>query len=266
MKTVLTIAGSDSCGGAGIQADLKTFAAFRTYGLSVITAVTAQNTCGVTAVREMDREIIRAQLDAIYADIPVQAVKIGMLSNSAIVDEVAAGLERYGAEKIVLDPVMLSKSGRALLKEEAVARLKAVLIPQACVVTPNLPEAEALAGFAVQDEASMLRAAKVIYEMGAKHVVIKGGHLKGAAADLLYDGKTMEIFSQERLAAKHTHGTGCTFSSAIAAGLAQGLCVREAVVQAKAYISLVIAHGFALGQGVGPMQHFYGLYEKAGKY
>ena len=194
MNTVLTIAGSDSCGGAGIQADLKTFAALRTYGLSVITAVTAQNTCGVMAIREMDREIIQAQMDAIYADIPVAAVKIGMLSSREIVCVVAAGLARYRAEKVVLDPVMLSKSGRSLLSDEAVASLKTDLIPQACVVTPNLPEAEALAGFAVTDEASMLRAAKLIYEMGAKHVVIKGGHLKGAAADLFYDGKTVEVF------------------------------------------------------------------------
>jgi phosphomethylpyrimidine kinase len=265
MNTVLTIAGSDSCGGAGIQADLKTFAALRTYGLSVITAVTAQNTCGVMAIREMDREIIQAQMDAIYADIPVAAVKIGMLSSREIVCVVAAGLARYRAEKVVLDPVMLSKSGRSLLSDEAVASLKTDLIPQACVVTPNLPEAEALAGFAVTDEASMLRAAKLIYEMGAKHVVIKGGHLKGAAADLFYDGKTVEVFSQARLIAKHTHGTGCTFSSAIAAGLAKGLSVRDAVVQAKAYITMTIAHGFVLGKGVGPMQHFYGLYEKAGK-
>lgn len=264
MKTALTIAGSDSSGGAGIQADLKTFSALGVYGMSVVAAITAQNTCGVTAIREMDREIIKAQICAVYDDIKVDAVKIGMLSNSDAICEVAEGLERYQVKKVVLDTVMVSKSGSHLLKEDAVGTLIRRLIPKALVITPNLQEAAVLVGFPVQDRRSMEKAAKAIKEMGAAYVVIKGGHLQGDPCDLLYDGKTVELFSNMRIDTIHTHGTGCTFSSAIAAGLARGMEVKEAVGKAKQYITGAIAHGFQLGKGVGPTHHFYALYSNAG--
>lgn len=264
MKTALTIAGSDSSGGAGIQADLKAFSALGVYGMSVITAITAQNTCGVTAIRELDREIIGDQIAAVYDDIKVDAVKIGMLSSSAIIHEVAAGLAKYQTGNIVLDTVMISKSGSHLLKEEAVETLKRELIPRATVVTPNLHEASALVGFSVQDRKSMEKAAEVIKAMGAQYVVVKGGHLEGEPCDLLYDGAEMEAFANRRIATVHTHGTGCTFSSAIAAGLAKGLSVRDSVAAAKAYITMAIEQGFKLGHGVGPTHHFYDLYKKAG--
>ncbi len=264
MKTALTIAGSDSSGGAGIQADLKTFAALGVFGMSAITAITAQNTCGVIAIREMDDSIIGAQIDAVYTDIQVDAVKIGMLSSSAIIKEVAAALERNCAENIVLDTVMISKSGSYLLKPEAVETLKEVLIPKALIVTPNLHEASALVGFRVEDKKTMKKAAIVLKNMGAAYVIVKGGHLAGDACDLLYDGIDMIEFPNERIHTVHTHGTGCTFSSAIAAGLAQGLSVNEATQSAKQYITMAITHGFSLGKGVGPTHHFYDLYKKAG--
>ena len=265
MKHALTIAGSDSGGGAGIQADLKTFAAMGVYGMSVITAITAQNSCGVMAVENVSRQMIGAQLDAIYSDIPVDSVKIGMLSDGDIVEEVAWGLCRYNVEHAVLDPVMVAKGGRVLLEEAAVSFLKEKLIPLSLVVTPNLPEAEVLTGLEVKDQASMLRAAKAIYKMGARYVIVKGGHLEGAAGDLFYDGTAAEVFSQERVAQKHTHGTGCTFSSAIAAGLAKGLSVREAVRQAKVYITMAIRQGFPLGAGIGPVHHFFSWYPNGKK-
>lgn len=264
MKTALTIAGSDSSGGAGIQADLKTFSALGVFGMSTITAITAQNTCGVMAIREIDREMIRAQMDAVYSDITVDAVKIGMLSSSDIIEEVAAGLTRYQARNVVLDTVMISKSGSHLLKEEAVDTLIHRLIPLADVVTPNLYEAAALVGFEVKDAKTMRKAAAVICEMGAKHVVVKGGHLEGEACDLFYDGKEIESFPNARIDTVHTHGTGCTFSSAIAAGLAKGHGMRESIAEAKCYITMAIAHGFSLGKGVGPTHHFYDLYRRAG--
>lgn len=263
MKTGLTIAGSDSSGGAGVQADLKTFSALGVFGMSVITAITAQNTCGVTDIREMDNAIIRAQMDAVYDDIQVDAVKIGMLSSSAIIEEVAAGLKRHRASRVVLDTVMISKSGSHLLREEAVSTLIQRLIPIAEVVTPNLHEASALVGFAVKDAATMEKAAIAISEMGARHVVVKGGHLAGDACDMLYDGACFTLFPNERIHTAHTHGTGCTFSSAIASGLARGMDVKDAVAMAKRYITTAITHGFPLGKGVGPTHHFYDLYKKA---
>lgn len=264
MKTALTIAGSDSGGGAGIQADLKTFSALGVFGMSVITAITAQNTCGVTDIRSMDREIIKNQIGAVYDDIHVDAVKIGMLSNSEIIYEVADNIRRYQAQNIVLDTVMISKSGSYLLQAEAVETLIRVLIPQATVVTPNLHEASALVGFTVEDRASMERAARAIKKMGAEYVVVKGGHLSGDPCDLLFDGSQIEVFPNARIDTIHTHGTGCTFSSAIAAGLAKGLSVRDAVAEAKRYVTMAITHGFPLGKGVGPTHHFYELYKKAG--
>lgn len=266
LNTALTIAGSDSSGGAGIQADLKSFAALGVFGMSVITAVTAQNTCGVTNIRELDTEIINDQIDAVYSDIKVDAVKIGMLSSSQIIKAVTAALIRHKAENVVLDTVMISKSGSHLLKKEAIVTLKEYLIPRAAVVTPNLYEASELVGFEVAGKEEMKKAAIVIKGMGAQYVVVKGGHLSGDACDLLYDGDKFITFASERIDSIHTHGTGCTFSSAIAAGLAKGLNVEAAVAEAKRFITMAITHGFALGKGIGPTHHFYDLYHQAGLY
>lgn len=266
MHTALTIAGSDSSGGAGIQADLKTFSALGVFGMSVITAITAQNTCGVTNIRELDNEIIRDQIDAVYQDIQVDAVKIGMLSNSEIIKTVTEALIRNKAHNVVLDTVMISKSGSHLLKQEAIKTLKEYLIPQALVVTPNLYEASELVGFEVANQEDMKRAAKVLKQMGARYVVVKGGHLPGNACDLVYDGDKFSVYANERIDSIHTHGTGCTFSSAIAAGLSKGLAVEAAIADAKRYITMAITYGFALGKGIGPTHHFYDLYTKAGVY
>lgn len=265
-NTALTIAGSDSSGGAGIQADLKSFAALGVFGMSAITAITAQNTCGVTSIRELDTEIINDQIDAVFSDIKVDAVKIGMLANSEIIKTVTAALVRHKARNIVLDTVMIAKSGSQLLKKDAISALKKQLIPQALVVTPNLYEASELVGFEVNNQADMKKAAAVIKEMGAQYIVVKGGHLPGCACDLLYDGDKFSSFANERIDSVHTHGTGCTFSSAIAAGLAKGLRVEAAVAEAKRYITMAITHGFALGKGIGPTHHFYELYHRAGLY
>ena len=266
MKTALTIAGSDSCGGAGIQADLKTFAALGVYGLSAITAITAQNTCGVIAIRELDNEIITGQIDALFTDIPVNAVKIGMLSCARITVTVTQTLKKHGAKNIVVDPVMISKSGSPLLQPDAIDALRANLFPLADIVTPNLFEAAELVGFAVNNISDMQKAAVAIKHMGPRYVIIKGGHLPGEACDILYDGNNFSYFKAERLTSSHTHGTGCTFSSAVAAGLALGKSTQEAVKAAKEYICMAIQHGFALGRGVGPTNHFYDLYKKAGIY
>lgn len=264
LYTALTIAGSDSSGGAGIQADLKTFAAWGVYGMSAITAVTAQNTCGVNAVETLTPSMVAAQIDAVFSDIPVGAVKIGMMANAEIVQAISERLRHYQPTHIVLDPVMVSKSGSRLLDTAAVAAVKEQLFPLAEVITPNLPEAAALAGFKINDEADMCRAAQTLHHSGARYVLVKGGHLPGAAVDILYDGRTCRRFSAARLDMVHTHGTGCTYSSAIAAGLSRGLAVVEAVAQAKDYVTAAIAHGFKLGQGIGPTHHFYALYAKMG--
>ncbi len=266
LKTALTIAGSDSSGGAGIQADLKTFAALGVYGMSVITAITAQNTCGVTNIRELDGEIITDQIDAVFSDIKVDAVKIGMLASSEVIKAVSSALDRHHTANMVVDTVMVSKSGSHLLKKDAIATLIEFLIPKAYIVTPNLYEATELVGFEVTNQAEMKKAAKRIKEMGARYVVVKGGHLPGKACDILFDGEDFTVYSNERIETVHTHGTGCTFSSAIAAGLASGMNVYQAVEQAKKYITMAITYGFSLGKGVGPTHHFYNLYRKAGLY
>lgn len=257
MKNVLTIAGSDSGGGAGIQADLKTFSALGTYGMSVVTAVTAQNTQGVYQVAEMSKEIIEAQIDAVFSDIPVHAVKIGMVSNAEIISQIADSLKKWGAKNIVVDPVMVAKSGDRLLKKEAVEALKSELFPLAMVVTPNLPEAGVLTGDKVSSEEEMVAAAKKIFSMGPKSVLVKGGHLAGEASDLLFDGETFITFTAARINKRNTHGTGCTLSSAIAAHLALGFDLKTAVDRSKRYLSGAIEHGFSLGKGVGPVHHFY---------
>lgn len=264
MKTALTIAGSDSGGGAGIQADLKTFSALGVFGMSAITAITAQNTCGVTNIRELDNEIIEDQIAAVFDDICVDAVKIGMLANQETVCLVARLLKKYQAKNIVVDPVMISKSGIHLLKPEAVDSLKKELFPLANLVTPNLHEAGAIVGFPVQNRTDMEKAAKMIKAMGPQNVLVKGGHLPGDACDLFYDGTSFYAFSNERIYTKNTHGTGCTLSSAIAAGLARSLPLQEAVAAAKKYITIAIRNSLKLGHGVGPTHHFYELYKLAG--
>lgn len=264
MKNVLTIAGSDSCGGAGIQADLKTFSAQGTYGMSVITAVTVQNTQGVFGCQDIDPEIIKGQIDAIFTDIEVSAVKIGMVSRIETIHAIAEKLEQYQPRNIVLDPVMISKSGFDLMQPEAKDTLIRRLLPLAYLITPNLPEAEVITGRKIETLAEMEEAAKAIYAMGPKNVLIKGGHLEGEATDLLYDGKQLLTLQSERIHTKNTHGTGCTLSSCIAANLARGKSVEEAVRIAKDYITIAIAHALDIGKGVGPTNHFYELYNKAG--
>lgn len=264
MKHVLTIAGSDTCGGAGIQADLKTFSAHGTYGMSVITAVTAQNTQGVFGCQDMSPEIIGQQIDAIFTDIAVSAVKIGMVSQIETINVIADKLIAYGAENIVVDPVMISKSGFDLMQPEAKEVLIKRLIPLAFVVTPNLPEAEIITGMKIETLEEMEIAARMIHAMGAKNVLMKGGHLQGAATDLLFDGERSILFHSPRIPTKNTHGTGCTLSSAIGANLAKGETMEEAVRLAKEYITIAITHALEIGHGVGPTNHFYTLYEKAG--
>lgn len=260
IKKVLTIAGSDSGGGAGIQADLKTFAALGTYGMSVITAVTAQNTQGVFQVAQMSKEMVKAQIDAVFSDITVDAVKIGMVSNVDIIKQIASSLKEWGAKNIVVDPVMVSKSGYQLLEDEAIEALRRTLLPLAAVVTPNLPEAEVLLGKKVITEEGMEEAAKEILLLGPHSVLIKGGHLKGAATDILFDGDTMTKFTAVRINKKNTHGTGCTLSSAIAVHLALGFDLISAVDKSKSYLTGAIEHGFPVGKGVGPVHHFYRQY------
>ena len=267
MKHLLTIAGSDSSGGAGIQADLKTFSALGTYGMSVICAVTAQNTRGVRSFLPVDLGLIEAQIDAVFEDIRVDAVKIGMLGNAETTRLVARKLKAYRPPFVVLDPVMVAKSGHRLLDPAAEAVLAEELLPLADLVTPNLPEAEALAGFAVKDPAAMERAATALRSKGAKAVLVKGGHLaegSGGVPDLLADAEGFQVFPGERLEARHTHGTGCSLSSALAALLARGLGLREAVKQAKAWVARGIREGLPVGGGCGPIHHFHEFYDPEG--
>ena len=260
----LTIAGSDSSGGAGIQADLKTFSALGVYGASVITALTAQNTRGVDGIHDVPPEFVARQIDSVFSDLAVNAVKIGMLSQPAIIAAVAAGLDRHGARNVVLDPVMIAASGAALLVPEAVETLRRVLVPKALLVTPNLPEAAALLGEDVaQTDPAVLGQAERIRGLGPRAVLIKGGHADGAeSVDVLLDGEGFARFASARVATRNTHGTGCTLSSAVAAGLAKGLPLREAIASAKRYVSAAIAASDTLriGHGHGPVHHFHGLW------
>jgi hydroxymethylpyrimidine/phosphomethylpyrimidine kinase len=251
----LTIAGSDSGGGAGIQADLKTFSAFRVFGMSVVTAITAQNSVGVHGVHDVPVAFVAAQIDAVLSDFGTDAIKIGMLSSPAIVTTVADRLGGTTAP-IVLDPVMIAKSGDPLLRPEAREALAQRMVPRAHVVTPNLPEAAVLAGMAVETEKDMEEAARRIHRLGARHVLVKGGHLKDSATDILFDGARFTRFTAERIPSTSTHGTGCTFSSAIAAGLAHGRDLDQAIREAKAYVTATIREGFRPGRGVGVLRHF----------
>jgi hydroxymethylpyrimidine/phosphomethylpyrimidine kinase len=252
----LTIAGSDSGGGAGIQADLKTFSAFRVYGASVLTAVTAQNSVGVHGIANLPPEFVARQLDAVLGDIGADAAKTGMLSTAAIIRAVADRLRAHRVERLVVDPVMIAKSGDPLLEPDARRALVEAILPLALVVTPNLPEAAALADFPVADLEQMEAAARRIHALGPAWVLVKGGHLKGEPIDLLFDGRTVTRLTAERVPTPHTHGTGCTYSAAIAAGLARGAAVPEAVAEAKRYVTAAIRAGFALGRGVGSLRHF----------
>lgn len=264
MKKVLSIAGSDPSGGAGIQADLKTMCAMGVYGMTVVTAVTVQNTQAVYDVQEMSAEIVAGQMKAIYSDIPVDGVKIGMVSSSTIIHTIRDKLLEYGAKNIVVDPVMVSKSGFHLLRPDAVAAVER-LIAIADIVTPNLPEAALICGFPVESEAEMRAAAEHITGMGAKNVLIKGGHRPGDdSGDLLLTPDGFTILPAKRVPTQNTHGTGCTLSSAIASQLALGKTVTEAVRISKEYITQAITDSFPVGQGVGPVGHLSALYRKAG--
>ncbi|WP_297638117.1 bifunctional hydroxymethylpyrimidine kinase/phosphomethylpyrimidine kinase [uncultured Clostridium sp.] len=261
-KNTLTIAGSDCSGGAGIQADLKSFSANGTYGMSVITAITAQNTMGVFAVENLNEEIIRGQIEAVFEDIEVHGVKIGMVSEEKIIKAIGEGLKKYRPTKIVLDPVMISKSGFSLLKPGAKDALREVLIPLAYLVTPNVPEAEELTGIKINSVEEMIEAGKKILNFGPKYVLIKGGHLDGEAIDILLGENMIREYKSERLNRNNTHGTGCTLSSAITSNLALGYGIEEAVQRGKDYITEAIRNSFPLGKGVGPVNHFYKIEEE----
>jgi hydroxymethylpyrimidine kinase/phosphomethylpyrimidine kinase len=252
MKRVLTIAGSDSGGGAGIQADLKTITLLGGFGMSALTALTAQNTVAVEAIHEVPLDFIAAQIDAVFSDIGVDAVKTGMLSNAPVVQLVADKMVQHRPAILVVDPVMFAKSGDPLLAADARETLARTLLPLATLVTPNLPEASALLGWEVGGENEMKRAAREIHNMGPLYVLVKGGHLQGEAVDLLYDGQQFHEFRSARVSSKNLHGTGCTYASAISTYLAQEHNMVEAVAAAKRFITEAIRYGLAIGKGHGP--------------
>jgi hydroxymethylpyrimidine/phosphomethylpyrimidine kinase len=264
IPVALTIAGSDSSGGAGVQADLKTFAALGVYGASVITALTAQNTIGVSGIHPVPADFVTAQIDAVFSDLDVKAVKIGMVAERPVIDAIVAGLARWSPKHVVLDPVMVATSGDHLLAPDAVEALRTKLIPQASLVTPNLPEAAALLQEEVAaSEAAIERQGQRLLAMGCRAVLIKGGHGQGAESiDYLFDGKGTTALAAPRVATKNTHGTGCSLSSAIAAGLAKGDDLETAIRRAKAWISAAIsaADRLAVGHGHGPVHHFHAFY------
>ena len=258
MRTALTIAGSDSGAGAGIQADLKTFAAHGVYGTCAITAVTAQNTLGVTMVEAMPADLVTAQIEAVASDIGAHAVKTGMLATAAIVEAVAAAVRDLELPFLVVDPVMIAKSGDSLVLDDVVATLKAELLRHAYLVTPNIPEAEALSGITIRTDDDRRQAAKTIAALGPKNVVIKGGHLPTEdIVDLLYGHGQFVEYRHARVQSRRTHGTGCTFASAITATLALGGSLQDAIPRAQAYVAGAIAAGPNLGKGHGPMEHFF---------
>jgi hydroxymethylpyrimidine/phosphomethylpyrimidine kinase len=261
----LTIAGSDSGGGAGIQADLKTFSALGVYGASAITAVTAQDTQRVYGIVELEPAFIAQQIDAVAGDLGVDVVKTGMLSSAAIIEAVAERLQRWKIATVVVDPVMVAKGGDRLLREDAVTALRTHLLPLATVVTPNLPEAEVLVGHSLSSWDDMRDAAREIAGFGAQNVVIKGGHAEGdVVTDLLFDGKDFREYSAARVPTTSTHGTGCTFASALAATLAKGETVPQSVAAAKAYVTKALQEAYPLGHGHGPVHHFYRYWRPLG--
>jgi hydroxymethylpyrimidine/phosphomethylpyrimidine kinase len=258
MRTVLTIAGSDSGGGAGIQADLKTIAAHGLYGTSAITAITAQNTVGVSMAEALSADLVTAQIEAVVSDIGVHAAKTGMLATAAIVEAVAAAVLALDIPLLVVDPVMIAKSGAMLLDDEALGAMQAVLMPRAYVVTPNIPEAEALAGVEIRTPDDCREAARRIFALGPRAVIIKGGHFPSESiVDLLFDGHEFHELEGERVAGRHTHGTGCTYAAAIACHLALGRTLLEAVPLAQRYVAGAIRAGIDVGRGHGPMDHFW---------
>ena len=259
MKTALTIAGSDSSGGAGIQADIKTMLCNGVYAMSAITALTAQNTTGVTDIMEVTPEFLGEQLDMIFTDIYPDAVKIGMVSNPILIKKTAEKLKEYQAKNIVVDPVMVATSGASLMREEAVETLKAQLLPLADLLTPNIPEAEVLADMKICTEEDMITAAKKISDSYGCAVLCKGGHSIQDANDLLYSNGRYQWFQGKRIENPNTHGTGCTLSSAIASNLAKGFSVQESVQRAKDYISGALADMLDLGKGSGPLNHGFGI-------
>ena len=259
MRTALSIAGSDSSGGAGIQADLKTMTMNGVFAMSAITALTAQNTTGVTGIMEVTPDFLQQQIDAVFEDIYPDAVKIGMVSSSVLIEKIAERLQFYGAKNIVVDPVMVATSGSRLIAEEAVKTLKEKLLPIAAVVTPNIPEAKILSGMEIHTEEEMEKAAKMIGDSYSCAVLLKGGHNINDANDLLYSDGKCKWFKGKRIDNPNTHGTGCTLSSAIAANLAKGYGLEDAVEKAKNYISGALAAMLDLGAGSGPMNHAYDL-------
>ena len=259
---VMTIAGSDSGGGAGLQADLKTFGAMGVYGTCAITTITAQNTLGVSDVLETPVSMIEAQIDAIVSDIGADAVKTGMLSSSEIIRSVARSLKRHNLDVAVIDPVMVASTGARLIREDAIDSLREVLIPRATVLTPNSREAGILVGMEVNTVDDARSAAKTLVdEFGARNAVVKGGHLEGPATDVLYDGSDFITFTAERIDTTNTHGTGCTLASAIAAGLAKGLDAPSAVQEAKDFVTAAMRASYSVGRGHGPLNHFYRLWD-----
>jgi hydroxymethylpyrimidine/phosphomethylpyrimidine kinase len=259
IKKVLTIAGSDCSGGAGIQADLKTITVHKMYGMSVITALTAQNTTGVYGIQEASPDFVANQIDCIFNDISPDAVKIGMVSNREIIKIIAEKLIQYKAKNIVVDPVMVATSGSKLISDEAINILIKELIPLATVITPNIPEAEVLCGFKIKDEKDMVQAAKKISEQLKGAVLVKGGHLVNDAIDLLYENGNIHWFKSERINNPNTHGTGCTLSSAIACNLADGKTLAESIENAKAYLTGALRAGLDIGKGSGPLEHTYSI-------
>lgn len=259
MKTALSIAGSDSCGGAGIQADIKTMTMNGVYAMSVVTALTAQNTNGVRAVQESTPEFLEQQINAVFEDIFPDAVKIGMVASSELIRVIAERLKYFKAENIVVDPVMVATAGSALIKNDAVQTLTEELLPIAALVTPNIPEAEVLSGLHIQNKEDMQKAAKQIGDTHGCAVLLKGGHRINDANDLLYADRTMRWFDGKRINNPNTHGTGCTLSSAIASNLAKGFSLEQSVMRAKEYISGALSAMLDLGRGLGPMQHNFNL-------
>ena len=261
MRVALTIAGSDSSAGAGIQADLKTFAAHGVFGVSAITAVTAQNTTGVLCAAPMAADLVAAQIDAVVSDVGVHAAKTGMLANAAIVEAVAAAVDELEVPLLVVDPVIVASSGDPLLDDEGLLAMKKELMSRAHAVTPNIPEAEVLSGVTIRSEQDRREAAKRIFALGPAYVVITGGHAStDRIVDLVYDGEVFSDYAAERIAGRHTHGTGCTFSAALTAHLALGRSLYEAVPLAQEYIAGAIRHAPGLGRGSGPLHHFWRLY------
>lgn len=261
MKTALTIAGSDCSGGAGVQADLKTMSALGVFGMSVIVSVVAENTARVLSIEDISPKVIADQIDAVFEDIPPDAVKVGMLSTPACMEAVAAGLKKYRPRHVVIDPVMYAKNGSPLMQESAISALRSTVLPLATLLTPNIPEAEKLAGMEISSEADMREAARRIQALGPQNVLVKGGHAQGEARDILLCGEDFHVFASRRIPTKNTHGTGCTLSSAIAAYLARGEVLPEAMRKAKEYVTGAIEHALPLGHGCGPTHHFFAFYE-----